>query len=123
MVQRHSWVARPFEVQRDRYLFHAKFADYDTAVRVHEGRYREFVQRGSGSSATWRLRTDELKERYTTWTRQATATNPAVNLDTLDRSSVVRQLSNGAYAARGGQLKAMDSLPLLRLPDYIGTPV
>jgi hypothetical protein len=116
-------VDQPFDVRNDLFLFHAKYADYDMAMRVHDGRHHEFVTRGSGSRAAWRLDRDELAGRYASWVRPETRMPVDVDLAALDVSSVVRKQPNGAYVTVGGQLMSMDTQALLRLPDYIGAPV
>lgn len=115
-------VARPFEVRDDLYLFHAKFADFDRVMRVHQDRYREFVTRGAGSGASWRLPPDELRHRYERWIEGARHGEVA-RLEDVDISGVVRRQPNGAYSSMGGQLKAMESQQLLRVPDDFGSPV
>jgi hypothetical protein len=117
-------VARPFEIRSDIFLVHAKFADFDAALRVHTARHAEFVHRGSGSGASWRLPVDDLAARYASWVSTPAGRVPSVaDFDRVDVSGVVRQQQNGIYCSMGGQLKAMERGELLRLPDYVGEPV
>lgn len=110
----------PYEVDRDLYLFHLKFADRDHLVATSGHRRQLTEETGRGQSANWRLG-DELVEvldgmDVTTAVKELPRFRP--NPDKLAQI-VEHDRDNLWHSVGGGQVRAMRDRPLVRIPKRL----
>lgn len=111
-------IKAPYELSRDLYLLHAKYADRSAALSTHEGRHSEFLTSDAGKTATWKMKPAEIADRWTSWARSS-APPQVLDFDTVDLSGVVRAQPKGIYRSYGPQMTAMDDGTMYVLPDYL----
>jgi hypothetical protein len=111
-------IKAPYDLSRDLYLFHAKYADKADALATHEGRHSEYLSANAGKTATWRMKPAEIAQRWSHWSRAA-AHAEVLDFETVDLTGFVRAQPNGIYRSYGPQMAAMDDGPLYVLPDYL----
>lgn len=113
----------PYTIQRDLFLFHAKYVDFDAAMATHERRHSEYQSTNAGRSATWRLDNVKMRRMLRRWTSAPDQRPSVIDFDTVDLEGFVREDRPGVFRSFGSQSAAMDDGRLYRLPDFLSAQV
>jgi hypothetical protein len=115
-------IREPFEIDRDLWMLHVKYADVTMLAEVaeHRRRWHEVEGRGHPQSF-WPIGAEELTKRLRSWTEAADATGsaPVFDPDEVDLEKLVRLEEKGYYRAAGGQISALDTNPLREVPERL----
>ena len=111
-------IKAPFEVDPELYMVHMKFADRDALQRVSAHRKALVDADGRASESSWARGPDDILGAFD---RAVAAADPAhapeFDPATIDLTTIV-QPQDGWYRATGaGQVRAMEQMPLRRVPS------
>lgn len=110
----------PYEIDRDLYLFHMKFADRDHLTATAADRRALTEQSGRGRDANWRLGVElvEVLDGMDSSTKLMELPRFRPRPDRLAQI-VEHQQENLWRSVGGGQVRAMRERPLMRLPKRL----
>lgn len=112
-------MAVPFEVDRDLWMLHLKYADVEWLETSAEQRRSAFEQEGRGHPGSfWPLGAEALTQRLAGWTEAADATGSVPVFDPAEAriDDLVRKRTDGRWQARFSQVKGLEKSPLREIP-------
>jgi hypothetical protein len=114
----------PYEIDRDLYLFHLKFADRDHLAATAAHRQGLTEEEGRGEAANWRLG-DELVDLLDTLAAPADVMElPRFHPNPEKLAGIVEQQEEVLWCSTGGgQVRAMRERPLVRIPKRLAQTV
>lgn len=112
----------PFEIDRDLWMLHLKYADVGWLGTVAEQRRAAFEHEGRGHPGSfWPMGAKALTQRLATWTKAADATGSAPVFDPAEPrlDNLIRRRKNGSWQPRFSQVKGLESSPLREIPPRL----
>lgn len=113
-------IMAPFAVDPALFLVHLKFFDRDWLQRVSDRRHAMVQSDGRASRSSWSVDGPAMAELLHGFTA---GTDPAAVAEfdarAVDLTAVVQRDGEAHRTARPGQLRAMETLPLVRVPDRL----
>lgn len=113
-------IMAPFAVDPDLFLVHLKFFDRDWLQRVSERRQEMVRADGRASRSSWSVGGDEMAQLLREFTAGVDPeTVPEFDPASVDLAGVVHRDGEAYRTSRPGQLRAMETLPLVRVPERL----
>lgn len=113
-------IMAPFAVDPDLFLVHLKFFDSDWLQRQSERRHQMVRADGRASRSSWSVDGSamaELLRGFTAGTDPASV--PEFDPRAVDLAAVVQRDGDAHRTVRPGQLRAMETFPLVRVPERL----
>lgn len=113
-------IMAPFTVDPDLFLVHLKFFDRDWLQHVSERRHELVLADGRAARSSWSVdgaAMTELLRRFTAGTDPDAV--PEFDPGVVDLAAVVQRDGEAYRTSRPGQLRAMETLPLVRVPERL----
>jgi hypothetical protein len=114
-------IMAPFAVDPELFLVHLKFFDQETLRAVADRRRSMVDADGRAARSSWSVGGDEMAGMLAGFVTGADPGSvPEFDPTRVDLEAAVYRDSDGAYrTAKPGQMKAMQTLPLVRVPDRL----
>jgi hypothetical protein len=114
-------IMAPFEVDPELFMIHLKFHDRDALRAVADQRRRMVDADGRGGGSSWRAGGEPLASRLESFVAGVDPDDvPEFDPSSLDLKALVHRTAGGAYrTVPQGQVRAMESQPLLRVPERL----
>ena len=114
-------IMAPFAVDPELFMVHLKFFDRDTLRRVADHRRALVDADGRASRSSWSVGGEEMTAMLGDFVAGVDPESvPEFDPSRVDLDAVVYQDTDGAYrTSKPGQMKAMQTLPLVRVPDRL----
>jgi len=117
-------IRAPFDVDRDLWMLHLKYADLPTLEVTAERRRAAHELEGRGHPRSfWPMGAEVLRRRLAGWTSDADATGavPPFDPDEPDIDNLIEGRSSGSWQSRASQVQGLDGSPLRQRPESLHT--
>lgn len=113
-------IMAPFAVDPELFMVHLKFFDLDWLHAVSDRRHELVRTDGRASRSSWSVDGSAMSELLRGFTAGADPEAvPEFDPRAVDLTAVVHRDGDAYRTARPGQLRAMEALPLVRVPDRL----
>lgn len=113
-------IMAPFSVDPDLFLVHLKFFDHDWLQHVSDRRHELVRADGRASRSSWSMDGSAMGELLRGFTAGTDPDRvPEFDPRAVDLAAVVQRDGAAYRTSRPGQLRAMETLPLVRVPERL----
>jgi len=112
-------ISSPFEIDRSLLMFHLKYSDVSSLMKVSEHRHARHQEGRGHRNSAWTVEAEELVSRLSSWVQTPNdEAVPDFDPSEPDFTDVVRpKRKKKQFRSHGPQLDAMAANPLRRVPD------